>query len=230
MHLHQPQFVWHFGEYIIPQTGENISQATFQVWTQFRYHFFGILIQKHIQWGAEHFVAVEQVLQVDSHSTNQECYFHVFDVDYFLLGGWGQQAENETREKKVVEKVREKWENLWVKIEKITLPEGIKQNFYCRYTDLWLLSDADFGVHRTFDVFHRHGNIAVANNRQQQDISFQIVCGIDAQLRDHQIKVQYFLLEIQTEMAPEKTQKLYVYCTILYEIEEDMKNVLTLPG
>lgn len=68
-----------------------------------------------------------------------------------------------------------------------------------RYTNLWLLSDADLRVHGALDIFHRHGNIAAANNRQQQDISLQIVRGIDAKTRNDQIEVEQFLLEIQTE-------------------------------
>lgn len=55
-----------------------------QIGPQFGYYFFGILIQEHVQWGAQHFVAVEQVIQMDSHIAHQKCDFHFFDVDGVL--------------------------------------------------------------------------------------------------------------------------------------------------
>lgn len=55
---------------------------------------------------------------------------------------------------------------------------------------LWFLLYTDFRVDAALHVFHWHSDITVAHQRQQQNISFQVVCGIDANFWYDQVKAQ----------------------------------------
>lgn len=67
-----------------------------------------------------------------------------------------------------------------------------------KLTNLGLLANADLRYHRAFNIFHRHGNIAAAHQRQQQNVAFQIVDGVDAQSRNIQIEFQQLVVQIET--------------------------------
>lgn len=62
---------------------------------------------------------------------------------------------------------------------------------------LWHVAKADLCRHGTFDALHGHRNVPITDQRQQQNVSLQIVLGIDAQPRNVQVKGKHLLLQVQ---------------------------------
>lgn len=59
-------------------------------------------------------------------------------------------------------------------------------------------SHAELGHDGGFDVLQYHRYVAVTYQRQQKDVPFQVVDGIDFQLGDLQIETESVALEVQT--------------------------------
>lgn len=57
---------------------------------------------------------------------------------------------------------------------------------------------ADFRGHGCFHIFEHHRYITVANQRQEENISFQVVHGINFQLWNFQIEAKCVGFEVQT--------------------------------
>lgn len=80
----QPQLGRQLGEHTVPESGEDLGQAVFDVVAQFADHLLGVLIEERVQRVAQHFVAVEQIAEVDAHAGHLECHLHVVDVNSLL--------------------------------------------------------------------------------------------------------------------------------------------------
>lgn len=63
---------------------------------------------------------------------------------------------------------------------------------------LWKLSNADLRCDRTLDALHCHRNVAISNQRQQENIAFQIVLSVDSQTWNVQIEGQDLLVQIKS--------------------------------
>lgn len=84
VHLVQPILERQFIENAVPDADEDVGESTFKIFLQFSKNLLRVLVQKHWERGGQHFVAVEEVVKVNSHAADDEFHFHLIDVDCFL--------------------------------------------------------------------------------------------------------------------------------------------------
>lgn len=82
--LIQPIFERHFVENRVPDADKDFSKSTLEVFLKLGENLLRVLVQKHGKRGGQHLVAVEKVVEVNSHAANDEFHFHLINVDCFL--------------------------------------------------------------------------------------------------------------------------------------------------
>lgn len=82
--LGQPQLERKLVKELVPQPGEDVSQPVLEIRSQLADHFGGVLVQEQVERGTQHLIPLEQVVQMNAHTTDKEGHFHLLDKDRIL--------------------------------------------------------------------------------------------------------------------------------------------------